>query len=188
MKAVANGLSIAAHPFVMVALMVGVASVRLHAPGEALTSVVLVVGCTVVPVLVLMIRQVRRGVWENADASNRRERPVLFAVGVITTAGLLTYLVTVQPESFLVRGLAAALGMLAVCALVSRWIKVSLHMAFAAFAATGLSLMGSPVGYALLAVVIPLGWSRLALRRHSLAEVTLGAAIGVAAAAVMHMA
>lgn len=186
MKAVANWLSIAAHPFVMVGIMVGVASMRLRPRGEALTSVLLVAGCTIVPVLALMIRQVRWGAWENADASNRQERPTLFFVGGVATAVWLAYLMAIQPESFLVRGVMVTLGMLAVCALVSRWIKVSLHMAFAAFAAMTLSLMGSPAGYALLAIVPALAWSRLTLRRHTAAEVGLGTAIGVAAAAAIY--
>ena len=38
-------------------------------------SVGLVMLFTIVPLAVLMWRQVRRGKWENADASNRAERP-----------------------------------------------------------------------------------------------------------------
>jgi membrane-associated phospholipid phosphatase len=186
-RALANWLSIAAHPFVMVGIMVATASARLSTRGEAWTSVLVVAG-TIVPLLVLMIRQVRRGAWENADASNRQERPILYLVSGVTTAGLLAYLMVVRPESFLVRGLTVTLGMFAVCAVVSRWIKVSLHMAFAALAAVGLSLLGSSVGYALLVVVLPLAWSRLALGRHTPGEVILGAAIGASAAVVMHIA
>ena len=50
----------------------------------------------------------------------------------------------------MVRGVVATLGMMAVCGLATRWIKVSLHMAFAALAGTALVLMRAPVGYALL--------------------------------------
>ena len=44
-------------------------------------SVGIVVLFTIVPPGVLMWRQVRRGQWENVDASNRGERPILYVVG-----------------------------------------------------------------------------------------------------------
>ena len=38
-------------------------------------------------------------------------------------------------------------------AVLTRWVKISLHVAFAALTATSLSLLGSWVGYALTAMV-----------------------------------
>jgi membrane-associated phospholipid phosphatase len=63
---------------------------------------------------------------------------------------------------------------------------VSLHMAFAALAATGLALMRSPTGYALLLALPVLMWSRLTLERHSPVEVALGTIIGAAAGVALH--
>jgi membrane-associated phospholipid phosphatase len=76
--------------------------------------------------------------------------------------------------------------MLAVCAIATRWIKVSLHMAFATLAATALSLVRSPVGYLLLLALPPLVWARLTLQRHTLVEVALGTVIGAAAGIALH--
>jgi hypothetical protein len=70
--------------------------------------------------------------------------------------------------------------MLAVCAAATRWVKVSLHMAFGALSTTTLLLAGSPAGWVLLAVMPVLAWSRLALERHSTAEVAIGLLTGVA--------
>ncbi len=78
------------------------------------------------------------------------------------------------------------LGMVAVSGLATRWIKVSLHTAFGVLAATALILTRSPVGYALLFALPVLVWSRLTLKRHSVAEVVLGGAIGAAAGAAIH--
>ena len=144
-------------------------------------SVLIVAGFTIVPLVVLMVRQVRAGAWKNADASNLSERPVLYTVGGVGSLALLVYLLLAQPQSYLIRGAAGFAMMFAVCALATRWIKVSLHMAFAALAATTLLLIGSPAGWVLLPVVPALGWSRLALRRHRPVEVVLGAVIGIAA-------
>lgn len=181
MTAVARWLSIVAHPFVMVGVMVGAAAARRSSGAEAVRSVLVVLAFTVVPLLVLMVRQVRSGAWENVDASNTRERPMLYLVGGLALMALLAYLALARPQSFLIRGLACTLVMLAVCAAATPWIKVSLHMAFAALAATTLTLIGSRVGWVLVPVVPALAWSRLALGRHRPLEVVLGVFLGFSA-------
>ena len=182
----AGWMSIVAHPFVMVGVMVGVAAASRQTAGDALGSVAIVVAFTIVPLIVLMTRQVRHGAWENVDASNQKERPILyFAVGLGLMA-LLGYLAVLQPQSFLMRGVVTTLGMLAVCAVTTRWIKVSLHLAFGALAATALALMGSVLGYVLVLVLPALAWSRLVLGRHTLLEVVLGTIAGVIAGVAIH--
>ena len=183
---VARWLSIIFHPFVMVSVMAGVAAAARQSAGDAARSVALVIVVTIAPIAVLMWRQVRRGTWENADASNRAERPILYIVGGIALAALFTYLVLLGSQTFMVRGVAATLGMMAACALATRWIKVSLHMAFATMAATALALMRSPAGYALLLALPALVWSRLTLHRHTPRELAFGAITGAAAGAAIH--
>ena len=182
----ARWLSIIAHPFVMVGVMVGVAAAARQPPGEALRSVAIVVGFTVVPLLVLMVRQVQRGAWENADASNRAERPVLYLAGGVALVALLAYVTVLRPHPFMVRGVVGTLGMLAACAVATRWVKVSLHMAFCALAATVLTLMGSVVGYVLVLLLPALAWARLTLNRHRPLEVAAGAIVGAAVGAGIH--
>ena len=176
--AAARWLSIIAHPFVMVGVMVGAAVARRHSAGEAVRSVLIVGAFTIVPLLALMVRQVRAGAWENVDASNSSERPALYMVGAVGSIALLVYLLFAQPQSYLIRGAGGFMVMLAVCALATRWIKVSLHMAFAALATTTLLLIGSPAGWVLLPIVPALAWSRLTLRRHRPVEVGVGIVIG----------
>jgi len=175
---VARWLSIALHPFVMVGVMVGTAAAARQTAGEALKSVATVLVFTVVPLLALMIRQVRRGAWENVDASNRAERPLLYLVGGAALVALLGYVLMVQPPTFMVRGVVASLSMMAVCAVATRWIKVSLHMAFAALVGTVLTLMGSVVGYAIVAAIPILAWARMRLGRHTPPEIAIGVLIG----------
>ena len=88
MRRRARWLSIIAHPFVMVVVMVGVSAATRQPADEALRTVAVVVAFTVVPLLVLMIWQVRRGAWENVDASNRAERPMLYLVGGVALVAL----------------------------------------------------------------------------------------------------
>ena len=182
----ARWLSIVFHPFVMVGVMVGAAAAARQTAGEAVRSVGTVALFTIVPLAVLMWRQVRRGRWENVDASNRAERPILYVVGGAGLVALLVYVLVIPQQSFMVRGVVATLGMIALSAGATRWIKVSLHMAFAALAATVLALLRSPIGYALLFALPALGWSRLILQRHTPLEVALGTIIGAGAGAALY--
>src|SRR6185437_8964095 len=86
----------------------------------------------------------------------------------------------VRPGSFLIRGALGALIMMALCAVTTRWIKLSLHMAFGALATTILLLLRSPAGWVLLVALPVLGWSRLALKRHTVGEVVAGLVLGAA--------
>ena len=185
-RVIARWLSIVFHPFVMVGVMVGGAAAARQSAGEAARSVATVALFTIVPLAVLMWRQVRRGRWENADASNRAERPILYIVGGIALTALLVYLLVRRVQSFHIRGVIGTLGMMAACAAATRWIKVSLHMAFATLAAVTLALMRSPAGYVLVIALPALAWSRLTLERHTPLEVALGSVIGAGAGAAIH--
>lgn len=174
----AHWISTIAHPFVMTALLVAVAATRQTT--SAMRPVLLVTLAVIVPVAVLMVRQVRRGRWTNHDASHPSERPVLFLVSMAGLAAAIAWLLRYDPESFLLRGLFVVAGFIVVAAILTRWIKLSLHVAFAALTATALWLIGSPVGLVLIPVVPALAWARLLLARHSLPEVLAGCALGIA--------
>jgi len=147
--------------------------------GDAVKSVVLVAIAVVVPMTVLMLRQVRHGRWSNIDASNRSERPVLFAVAIAGLVAALGWLRFNDPHSFLVHGMLVTVAFVLLAAVLTRWIKLSLHVAFTALTATTLSLLGSWVGYALSAMVPLVFWSRIALARHSVHELVVGLVLGV---------
>jgi signal transduction histidine kinase len=140
----------------MAALLVAVPAMR-RSTGTAVRSVLLVVIAVVVPIAVLMFRQVAALAW----------------------------LLLTDSQSFLVRGMLVVAGFLLLAALLTRWIKLSLHVAFAALTATALCLLGSPVGYALIAVVAAVFWSRMALARHSIRELLVGVALGVLTGVVL---
>ena len=180
MNGVARWVSIVGHPFAMTLAMVMGAALRFSTPGEALQTVALVTLVALLPVGVLMFRQVRTGSWGNVDASDRAERPVLFAVSILALAVLLGGMILFRPGSPMIRGSVGVLAMLAACAVVTRWIKVSLHMAFGALATTTLLCIGSPLGWVLLPLLPVLAWSRLALKRHRPAELALGLLVGTA--------
>lgn len=166
--------------------MVSAATAQAGQFNDIASSIGAVALFVILPVAALTIIQVRRGAWANADASNPHERPLLYAVGIAGVLALICYLIGNGPHSILLRGALVALGLLLACAITTRWIKVSLHVAAAAFTATALILMGSPVGW-IVAVILPLlAWSRLALGRHKPLELAMGLGFGILAGAAMH--
>jgi len=176
-RTLARTISIAAHPFVTATVAVAAGAFRSAPRAEAMKIVAAFAIICVLPILLLSIRQVRRGRWEHIDASNKRERPLLYAIGIGATALLLVYLLVVHPQSRFPRSIPITIFALAACGLASRWVKISLHVFFAAFAAATLP---SPFTWAFVALVPLVAWSRLVLARHTLLEVILGALIGAA--------
>ncbi|HEX9945701.1 MAG TPA: hypothetical protein VGG03_27140 [Thermoanaerobaculia bacterium] len=181
MHVVARWVSIIGHPFAMALVMVLGTALHLGSNAqEALRAVLMVAAVALLPIALLMARKVRMGAWENVDASNRRERPVLFMVSVVALAVLAGLSWLSKPDSFPTRVSFGVLAMLALCAVATRWIKLSLHMAFGALAATTLLLLHSPLGWVPLVLLPLLAWSRLALKRHTASEVLTGLCVGVA--------
>jgi len=181
MTSIAKWVSIVAHPFVMVAIMIAVAGSHFASDTELLYPLLLVLAIVLVPTSILMFVQVRRKRWSNTDASNISERPLLLMVILFALMVLLGFLVLKDPHSFLIKGVFIS-GLMVFIALVgTRWAKISIHMAFAGLACTLLCILGSIVGYFLIAVVPILAWSRLRLARHRPHELILGLALGVIA-------
>jgi hypothetical protein len=187
MLAFARWVSIVLHPFVVVGLMVASVAAARGGRRGLLSSLGLVAAFVVVPLAILMIRQVRKGSWENVDASRPSERPVLFGVVLGGLALLVGFLAWRDPGSFFLRGTAVSLAALLLCAALTPFVKISLHIVLCALAATMLALMGSPVGWLLLAALPVLMWSRVVMGRHRVVEVMLGAVVGAAAGAAVHL-
>jgi hypothetical protein len=182
MHQAARWVSIVAHPFVMGLLWVICSASHFGGLGEAgyVTSIFVILA--IAPVAVLMVYKVRRGSWKNVDASNRHERSDLFKVAILATLGIIVWFIYVHPTPVLVRGALGCLAMLLACAFLTRWIKLSLHVAFASLAGMSLLLIGSMAGWILLLLVPLLAWSRLVLARHNLAEILTGLLLGLTTA------
>lgn len=131
-------------------------------------------------------RQVRRARWTHIDASEPGER-----------AGLnraLTWLLIVAAAIASLRGqreLALAAALAAMMVLTARasshWCKLSLHVAFAVFAAGALWTWSPTATLAGLTFAAMIAWSRAALRRHTSRDLVVGAAAGMLSA-VAHVA
>ena len=123
-------------------------------------------------------RKVRAGDWKHVDASVPKERQALnplLAVALFLAALLAVRLPGAQALGL---GLGAA-GVIPVLAmLLSKWMKLSLHVAYAGFVAVWLSTVAPWLSAVGLLAALLVAWSRVVLRRHSFLEVYSGLMVG----------
>ena len=115
-------------------------------------------------------------------------RPRLVVLAFITAsvaAGLILLLVLGAPP-LLTGYLAFMLASVAVLAAITTVWKISIHCAVASGSVTILALTYGPLvlgGYLLVGL---LGWARVAVKDHSVAQVVAGSVLGAAAAAAAY--
>ena len=177
--ATARALSIVGHPAVLMPVAVAAAASGPGAPPQLLRVALGTAVAVAVIVGLYSLWQVHRGRWAHVDASHPAERSQLNLVlaGLLCSAAGLLWALG-QPPAVAAGPLLAALLVLLTHAL-RRWLKVSLHAAFALFAAA-LVWPYLPGTLAIGALALGVAWSRLVLRRHTLAEVLTGLLFGAA--------
>jgi membrane-associated phospholipid phosphatase len=131
---------------------------------------------------------IRHGRWSDRNVGARRPR--LIVLGFITAsvaAGLILLAVLGAPH-LLTGYLAFMLASVAVLAGITTVWKISIHCAVASGSVAILALVYGPLvlfGYLLVAL---LGWSRVALADHTVAQVVAGSVLGAAAAVLAYAA
>jgi membrane-associated phospholipid phosphatase len=129
---------------------------------------------------------VRHGRWADRNVGARRPRLVVLGLITASVAIGLILLAALRAPRTLTFYLAFMLGSVAVLALVTVVWKISIHCAVASGSVTILALTFGPLvlpGFVLVAVV---GWSRVAMKDHTIAQVVAGTILGAAAAVLTY--
>ena len=177
---VARWISIVGHPLAMVPASILVIGAH-HLPWSKTLAILAVVGAALTVIALYVKAGVRRGQLSDVDLSVRAQRAPTYRVALMLTGG--AYLLQCA-LGFASNGPLGALAVLVPSAVLNHWIKVSLHAAFAVYAAVLVGLF-APGWLALFApAALAVVWSRLALGRHTFPEVVLGACVGAAGAIV----
>ncbi|TPN20602.1 phosphatase PAP2 family protein [Mesorhizobium sp. B2-3-3] len=139
--------------------------------------------CGGIPFAIILFG-VKRGSWTDKHVKVRSQRAVpLTATMVSVLVGILIQVVFDAPREIFALVIAMLVGLAATMA-VTVWWKVSVHTAVAGGVATILTLAFGPPLAALALVVAAIGWSRVQLRDHTVAQTIVGALLGGVAAAV----
>jgi membrane-associated phospholipid phosphatase len=129
---------------------------------------------------------IRRGRFEDRNVGERRPRLLLLAFITASVAAGLILLVTLGAPRLLTGYLALMLASVAVLAAITTVWKISIHCAVASGSVAILALIYGPFvlpGYLLIAL---LGWSRVVLGDHTIAQAIGGTVLGAAAVALAY--
>jgi hypothetical protein len=173
----ARTLSVAGHPFLLIPLTIAVTT-------RSVRWGVIIALTTIVPLLLITARNVRRGAWSDFDVSRRDQRLGLYtaAIPLLLVGAAVFYMLGASPR--LLRGFVAAAVMFAAGVATNRFLKISLHMMCAAFCAVLVAWQFPQSAPFVALLTLAIAWSRRQLDRHTVAEIIAGIAIGAAAGAL----
>ena len=172
------------HPFVMIVLLVLLLSWTMNrAVAWRITGFVTIMG--LIPTGLLLWRRSTSRREQAADGSAPNDRSILYFSLITVLLLSCVYFHFVEHSVFLARGSAVTALMSAVAAVANRWIRLSLHLAFAVFSGVILTRIHLSYGLPILILSPLLAWSRLVLLRHTLPEVIGGSVLGLSAAVIL---
>jgi hypothetical protein len=132
---------------------------------------------------VYVLSLVRRGRLSDRHIGERSQRlaPLLVAFGSVVLGAVLLVLLD-APRSLLAGVAAGGVGLL-VAAAVNHWWKMSVHTAVAAGSCAILAIVFGPALLMATPLVALVGWSRVRLGDHTVAQAIVGAVVGAVVAA-----
>ncbi|GCE19499.1 phosphatase PAP2 family protein [Dictyobacter kobayashii] len=122
---------------------------------------------------------VMTGKFTDVDVSVRSQRvgPFLFGIASSLIGFLILHVTNGQKNLESVLLLVSISGMIMM--LITFWWKISMHASALSAAVTALSMVYGRVILPAFLLVILVSWSRVVLRRHTLAQVIAGSLVGV---------
>jgi membrane-associated phospholipid phosphatase len=131
---------------------------------------------------------IRHGHWSDRNVGARQPRLIVLAFIIASVGAGLALLFVLGAPRLLTGYLCFMLASVAVLAAITTVWKVSIHCAVASGSVAILALSYGPLalgGYVLVAL---LGWSRVALKDHTVAQVVAGSVLGAGAAVLAYAA
>lgn len=127
-------------------------------------------------------RGIRHGRWHDRNVGARGPRLIVLAFIIASVAIGLALLAGLGAPTELSGYFACLLGSVAVLAAITTVWKVSIHCAVASGSVTILALLFGPWLVPAYLLVALTGWSRMALKDHTAAQVIAGSLLGLVAA------
>lgn len=126
-----------------------------------------------------ILLNVRMGKLSDVDVSKRSERAGPFIFGLISIClGWFVLVLTHGPGPLITTLMITAISGL-VLMLITLWWKISLHASSLAGAATMLTAFYGAIMLPLFGLLVLVCWSRVVLRRHTLAQVIAGSLLSI---------
>lgn len=185
-RKIANAVSLIGNPLILSFLVAVYANFRNFGFREALTLTAILVLLGIVPIFLYINRRVSQGNYADHDVSARTKRPSLYIFALTVLLGMIAVLYFMGQPVAIVNGAWAAWILAAVSFLINFKIKTSLHTGYAfliGFLALSVQFW---LGFGVLLFAFAVGWSRLALGRHTLSDVFIGASLGATIGSIFY--
>ncbi len=176
---IANLISTIGNPLVLSVLVAIYNNFKHYPLKQALTLTGYILLIVILPIFFYINRKVKQGNFADHDVSARTKRPSLYLMGLGVIGLMIGVLYFTHQPKDIISGAWAAFGLILSSFLINFKLKTSLHAGFAFLIALLVVPSDLLIGGILLAFACLVGWSRLVLRRHTLPEVFMGAALGV---------
>ncbi|MFF4608037.1 hypothetical protein ACFY12_35540 [Streptomyces sp. NPDC001339] len=135
----------------------------------------------VIPVLFIKWGE-KRGHWGDRHVRRRQDRLIVIpGIMASVTAGIALMTLLGAPSEMTALVIAMLITLIAILVITLVW-KVSVHTAVSSGALTMLALAYGPWALCAYPLVALVGWSRVKLRDHTLAQVIVGTLLGPAVA------
>jgi membrane-associated phospholipid phosphatase len=131
--------------------------------------------------MVFISRGVRRGQWDDRYVGAKRPRLIVLAFILASVTAGLALLIGLGAPRELSGYIGCMLASVAVLAAITTVWKISIHCAVAGGSVTILTLLFGPWLVPAYLLVALTGWSRVALKDHTTAQVIAGSLLGAAA-------
>jgi len=124
--------------------------------------------------LIFFAASLKLGWISDIDLSDRRERPYFLSVFLISLAAaiILLYFLDV-PQKFLAYAVSGFVITI-IAAVITLFWKISFHTAITSSVFAAIVILGGTRFLPLLLLIIPIGWSRLVLKKHTFWQVVGG--------------
>lgn len=164
-------------PIVVTALLLISSAIEPGFPGTMGFGLLGALFVCVLPLAYVLV-MIRLGRITDHHVSDRRQRPALLLLALISVlVGLMVLQLIKGPVSVSLM-IIALIGGIAVLAVVSAFWKMSGHASAIAAAAVIVVMMFGPGWLPVLGIVPAVGWSRVVLRAHTLGQVVAGSLFG----------
>ena len=142
---------------------------------DALKWASISIALSILPVFTVIVYLVRNHKLEGIFIKARKQRNKIYLLASIFAAVSCIILSSVGAPTVLVTAFVAGLSAIVVFMCINLWWKISVHTAFIAASVTVLTILYGTTGIATAALLLLIGWSRIELEHHSLAQVAAGA-------------
>jgi membrane-associated phospholipid phosphatase len=178
MQRIAKIISILGHPFLTIPLYTLIVTFSVYSFKQAAFISGLIVGCFFIPITIWNYVRTKRGVYTNFDVSDQKQRNSMYVFAIpFLGVVLIVFYFTGQSRGFLIC-ILFSLILLILSYVINFVIKCSGHVSLTIFLACMVLPISIPAAIILIICTLIIGWSRVVLNRHTLAEVFTGFLLG----------